>query len=250
MTTHGAMSDSVYDWPAAYEIAFGFRDVEAECDFLVEVATRLRGVPPMAAVELAAGPGLHARALARRGLRTWAVDRSPGAIAYLGTVAPEVIGVEADLRDYRLPMPVDLAFCPLNGFAYLLTDEDWQAALAATARALTRRGALVIELVLDDYRRQEPQHWRAERGGVVVEVSAGPTKCTGDWYEWELTLRVRGPEGEQVQRTTERQRVMTAQSTEQTLRDAGYTQIALYADYDLRRRWRGHGTLVAIGRRP
>lgn len=241
---------AIYDDPAAYELAYSFRDFAAECRFLLDTATRYRGQRPASAVELMAGPAVHARHLAAEGLQTYAVDVRPGAAQYLRRVAPEVTAVLADARDFQLPQKVDLAFCPLGGFGYLLSEDDQHRALHRVADALARRGAVVLELVPGDAHRHKLERWRVERPGMSVEVEAGPSRRLSDEvYEWDLRLTWQQGDKVSWQVEAQRQRQVEAGSLERLLRDSGrFAEVQLYADYDVRRRWSGEPTVIATAR--
>ena len=233
---------SCYHDPTAYDLAFAFRDFEREVDFLLSVA------PPAvtAAVELAAGSARHARALAARGVTPFAVEREPGSVAWLSAHAPEVRPVLADLRDFRLPQPVELAFCPLSGFAYLLDDDSWHAALDAVHDALTPGGALVLELAPHDARRAEADTWTMTEGDATVVAEAGAClAAAGGVFTWELRLTLRRGDGVSVSSGSERQRDVSAAQVARLLRGhGGFGPMATYDGYDRRRRYRGGPSLV------
>ncbi|MCC7492141.1 MAG: class I SAM-dependent methyltransferase [Fimbriimonadaceae bacterium] len=243
---------SVYDDPTAYDVAYAYRDFVAEVDFLGALTLGRQGHLPRRAVELAAGPARHGRELARRGCLVWTVDHNPGAAAWLRQHAPELRPVTADLRSFTLPEPVDLAFCPLAGFAYLLDDEAWQAALAATAAALLPGGVMLLELVPGDAERVAPTSWQHRLDGLTVTATAGPLRRVGEVYEWELHLAWSDAAGEHERVGLERQRHVPAALAERLVRRSGwFRDVRLYGDWDLRRRWRGDATVVLVAsRRP
>ena len=242
---------SVYDDPAAYALAYSFRDYRAECDFLCAATLHTTGRMPRSAAELGAGPACHARELARRGVNVFAVDNSPVMLSYVRETAPRVKPVEGDLRAFSLPQPVDLVFCPLATFAYLLTDADWDAGLAAAHAALRERGTLVLEFVPGDALRPEAMQWQMAAEGLTVDVTAGPTiHEDGQIYAWDLKLRVTRGEAVGELTSTQRQRCRTAAQIEVDLRRSGlFGAVELYGDWSLGRRWRGDPTVVVVARR-
>lgn len=245
-----AFVPGVYEWPEAYELAYAFRDVAGEVSFALELARRSLGRSAQSAVELGAGPACHARELARRGLRAVALDIEPGAADYVRSIAPEVETVTADLRAFRLAEPVDLALCPLGTFAYLLTDDDQRAALAAAHDNLTPGGLLVLELLPIDAYRGAPAGWTVCRGEREVRVEASATRwLSAEVYEWELSLTLKADGRTETVVATQRQRVVTARQAEPLLREAGFVDIRLFADWDTRRRWRDELAFVVVGSR-
>lgn len=240
-----------YDEPLAYEIAYSFRDIAAECDFLQAVCLKRLGHAPRSAAELGAGPGQHSRELASRGVRAYAVDRSPGVLAYLRQVAPEVAAVAGDLRDFQLPEPVEVVFCPLGTMAYLIGDEEWQRSLAAVARALLPGGVMVLEFVPGDAHKTEALSWTMLRDGLTVEATAGPLHSDQPGvYAWEMHLRLRSSSGERHYRGVQVQREVTAALAERLVRATGeFGRIELFGDWDVRHRWRGDPTVVLVASR-
>ena len=149
-TEHGVV---IYDRPALYDVAFSLRDFEAQTDFMLRAAEAHGGAAPRSFLELACGPGRHARAAARRGLRATGLDRSAAMLAYAreqqaadgGGAATFVEGDMTRLRKGGLEKH-DVIACLLGSFTHLLT---WQAALKCLrgcARLLSRRGVVVLEL--------------------------------------------------------------------------------------------------------
>lgn len=241
---------SIYDNPEAYELAYSFRDIPGEVDFLFAACLRKLGRPPRSAVELGAGPGVHTREMARRGVKGFAVDRSRGALEYLTAKCPAIVPIEADLSSFELPAPVDLAVCPLGTFAFLPDDDAWLAGLNRAADALVPGGVLVLELVPGDSRRGEPLSWSMDDGDRSVAVTAGPTKLEDGMYVWNLTLRYRGPGGEVELTDEQRQRAVgAAEARELVVRSERFSGIELFGDWDLRRRWRQDPTVVIVAQR-
>jgi hypothetical protein len=85
--------------------------------------------------------------------------------------------VLADMRDFQLSAPVDLAFCAMSSFHHLLTNDDILAHLTCVGSSLTPGGIYVIEA---DHPRdvfgvgQSLRHdWESQRGDTVVRMRWG-----------------------------------------------------------------------------
>jgi SAM-dependent methyltransferase len=138
-------------------------------------------------LELAAGPAEHARELARRGLRSTALDRSPAMCAYAAGqakaagVALDV--VEADMRDFRIAGPdgtqvlFDVAVTMLNSVCHLFTLDDLLRHLTAVRAHLVPGGLYIVELAHPaDFFAPEPRtssEWTVDAAGVRADVRWG-----------------------------------------------------------------------------
>jgi len=161
----------VYDEPETYELAFGFRDFDAEIAFLRECVRKhgAYGARGMGAdedramtslLELGAGPAWHSLAAARGGVQAVALDSSAAMRAHvqskiqtMGDDAPRNIRiVDGDMREINLePMMkpeggFDCATMLLGTAAHLLTHEDAARCLGAVRRNLKKGGIFVVEL--------------------------------------------------------------------------------------------------------
>ena len=174
----------IYDEPEFYEAACAYRDVPAEVDALLRWSGRHHAPDsglPRSVLELAAGPAEHARNLARRGLEATALDLSPAMCARAREQA-EAAGtrltvVQADMRDFSLPVGFDLAVTMLNSLCHLISLDDLLSHLAAVGRHLDRGGLYIIELAhpADFFaaERRTSSEWSTEVGGGTVSVRWG-----------------------------------------------------------------------------
>lgn len=171
-----------YSLPHIYDIAFDFRDVKGEVDFLLRVAEKRLGYSVKSAIELACGPAYHAREFARRGIISTGLDLSPEMIAYTqGLVSKERLAmdvVEGDMRTYRSEKKYDIAYILIASFAHLLTNKDILDNFDCVANLLSENGVYVIVTAhpRDFWGVGEPYaktHWTMERDGIVVIADWG-----------------------------------------------------------------------------
>jgi SAM-dependent methyltransferase len=177
----------IYDEPELYELACAYRDIPAEITAVAAWCGTHREGPVRSVLELAAGPGEHAREFARRGLRATALDRSPAMCAYAATRAKsagvELAVVEADMRDFAITGPdgdlvsFDLAVTMLNSACHLFTLDDLVAHLRAVRAHLAAGGLYIVELAHPaDFFAPEPRtssEWTVEAPGLRAEVRWG-----------------------------------------------------------------------------
>lgn len=178
--TQNQNHDSIYAQAEFYDIAFDYRDVESECDFLLQLS-QVHGSAVRHVLELAAGPGRHALAFARRGKVATALDLSANMVAYGQTLAHQqglnLNYLQGDMRDFVLETPVELAFSLIDSASYLLTQADFLAHLQAVYQALRPGGIYVLEMAHPrDLLTPEPSvstSWTQERDGIQVEMQWG-----------------------------------------------------------------------------
>jgi SAM-dependent methyltransferase len=132
-------------------------------------------------VELGCGPGQYCREFSRRGKTAFGVDLETPMLAYLEQLCKDedltCRAINADMRAFRLPQPVDLAVCMMATFGHLLTNRDTVDHLNAVADNLTDGGIYIIEL-------QHPRDmfcvgkstdncWTIEKDGLKVTTDWG-----------------------------------------------------------------------------
>lgn len=234
-TNHQAL----YHQARCYDVAFSFRDVMAECDTLAALWARHGGGKPLASMlELAAGPGRHAREFARRGVVATALDAVPAMCDYaLQRAAEDGVAVQtvvADMSDFRLPQPVQLAALLMDSASYLLDNDTTLRHLRCVAANLVDGGLYVLEMChpRDAFAIAAPSTqstWTREVEGLRVETQWG---AAGDVFdpitqveEVTATMRWSGPDGsgELVERA--RQRRCTANEFDALVRASGCFEI-------------------------
>jgi SAM-dependent methyltransferase len=189
--THAAdPGASVYD-PIARFFDLWSRSVVEDVPFYVEEAERSGG--PV--VELGIGTGRIAVPIAAAGIRVIGIDSSRGMLEVCAEHAA-LAGVDLDLRlgDFREP-PVDeavpLVICPFRSLLHMQTDDDRRCVLREVRRLLQPGGKFIFDIFAPSQEDITETHGRwIEREPQIFE-RADWDESTGD-----LTLSVRGPEGE------------------------------------------------------
>lgn len=166
-----------------YDIVFQ-RDVSPEVDFVCQVYQELNGSMPQSLLDLACGPGYHARNFAQRGLRAVGLDLRPEMIAYAQEQAAnesttEVEWLAADMRDFTLDAPVDVAINVFDGIDCLNTNADLVAHMQAIAGNLTANGLYFIDVThprFTNFSYYEPFQYSGERDGIRVIINWATNK--------------------------------------------------------------------------
>ena len=167
--------NEVYQRARYYDIAFS-RDVSREVEFLSRLFSRHAGRPLRSMLDIACGPGYHARLFAKSGIVAYGLDLRPEMVDFARDEAKSE-GVAAhwfaaDMRDFALAEPVDLA---LNSYDSIdcLDSDDMVAHFRTVARNLTPDGLYVFELThpRDCFLWNYGNHrYAGERNGTKVEI--------------------------------------------------------------------------------
>jgi hypothetical protein len=181
-TIKAAGIGKTYTLPEIYDIAFDFRDVPAQVDFLLDIAGRFAGREIKSAMEMACGPGYHVREMARRGIVSDGLDLAPEMVAYTRElVRREALTgdiFEGDMRSYCPPRKYDLVYILMASFAQLQTNQDILDNFACAADMLNDGGIYIISTAhpRDFYGDDQPStetSWSMTRGDITVETNWG-----------------------------------------------------------------------------
>lgn len=217
-----------YKWLAQYydQLFAGFRSP-------IDVA-RLRVVGPIlaqvsSACDLACGTGTTALALARQGIRMFAVDVSPIMCrlarekARRADLSLHVIC--ADMRKFRLPEAVDLITCEGDALNHVPRKADLRTVAKAVARALKPGGYFYFDVNnRSGFERYWTQTVWIEQPGVVVAMrNSHDASHDRAWSEIEWFIR----EGKLWRRRHERvdEVCWSSEELRRTLRVAGFDRV-------------------------
>ena len=172
------MTNSPYQLPELYELAFSWRDYAKAVDFISEAAALAGLAEIRSMVELGCGPGQYCREFARRSVVSYGVDLCPEMALYAQKLYDEEklpgYVLEADFRRFKLEQPVDLAVCMMATFNLLLTNEDVVSHFGSVADNLTEAGLYLIELPhpRDTFRADSctENKWEMEKDGLKLSI--------------------------------------------------------------------------------
>jgi SAM-dependent methyltransferase len=121
---------------------------EMWADYVLELC-RLYAVEPRRVLDLACGTGNTSFPLARRGYEVTGLDRSPEmlerAVAKAAELGLDVTFGQADMRDFTVAPPVDLAICLYDSINYLLEPSDLVRVCASVREALRPGGLFIFD---------------------------------------------------------------------------------------------------------
>ena len=122
---------------------------EAILDFYRRIRAEY-GAQPQTAVDLACGTGSMSVLLAKEGLSVLGVDRSEEMLTVAYEKAMDLENppyfVRQKLQQLRLPQPVDLAVCCLDGMNYITEPAELCTVLARVYKALNPGGLFIFDV--------------------------------------------------------------------------------------------------------
>ena len=210
------MAKEFYKNARAYDIAFQDREFDTECNFL-EWALKKHGKikskksDKKSFIELACGPGRHAREMAKRGWKSSALDLSKEMVEFAAAEAEKeglkITAIEADMTKFKLKKPVLLACTLMESISHLVTNEQMVSHLKSVSKNLVSGGIYVIEMThpMFYFPDDEPNTWVCKEGDTRVEITFGLPTDTFDsvTQQWQVTTRMKVKEGKEPERVDE-----------------------------------------------
>ena len=171
---------NLYDQAVYYDVIFN-RDVSREVRFVRDVYARYHGGDVSAVLDVACGPGYHARAFARSGIQAVGLDLRPEMLRFAEdearkertAAAASLQWTVADMRTFRLEQKVDVAFCMFDGLDCLLTNESLTRHFQAVADNLTPNGLYIVDLSHPSevsFAHYKKFHYTGHRDGIQVDI--------------------------------------------------------------------------------
>jgi len=164
----------IYKRPLYYEIAFSFIDPKEQIDNFERIIKKFSKISVKRFLDIACGPSLQLREIARRGYESIGLDLYPEMLEYLRKKAREeglkIETVQADMYNFRLKKKVDFAFI-MMGSLVSGSNEKFLSHLNSVVASLNDGGLYFIQNLGLDWTRNGKQRWTMERDGITVETS-------------------------------------------------------------------------------
>jgi SAM-dependent methyltransferase len=165
-----------YDQPRYYDIAFR-GDTKLEADFIEAACRKYCPFPAKRLLEPACGTGRLVTELAERGYRMTGFDLNQPSLDFLRKRLT-CQGLRAktfcdDMTEFRLASPVDAAYCPVNTFRLLLSEEAARRHLECVAASLRPGGIYILgfHLLPPDASEECIERWTERDGDTQVTVT-------------------------------------------------------------------------------
>ena len=167
-------SMDIYKHPLYYEIAFSFFNVKTQIDTFEKIIKKFSERKFRRFLDIACGPSLQLREIAKRGYKAVALDSAPEMLRHLSEKAREeglkVETVQADMSNFRLNTKADFAFI-MMGSLVVESNEKLMSHLDSVAHSLKKGGLYFIQNKIADWTKIAEQSWTMERGGITVKTT-------------------------------------------------------------------------------
>jgi SAM-dependent methyltransferase len=143
------------DYANEYDILYGDKDYELECDLIEEAFRRYSEKPVYRIMDLGCGTGNHSIPLIQRGYRVTGVDISGEMLLHAKKKLeqikdPSISGrlelVQGDARYVHLGMQFDAVLMMFAVFGYQKSNEDVAAVLQTIKRHINSNGLLIFDV--------------------------------------------------------------------------------------------------------
>src|SRR5207247_3311365 len=158
MARTGVLVANCYDYPQYYDIAFQAY-TEREADFIEAACRKYCSFDVRRLLEPACGSGRLVTGFAARGYQMTGFDLSQPALSYLRRRLKRrrlhAETFQAEMSAFRLSRRVDAAYCTVNTFRHLLTEQAARDHLERIAISLRPGGIYVLGMHLLALRSEE-----------------------------------------------------------------------------------------------
>jgi SAM-dependent methyltransferase len=176
MAKSGILVANCYDYPQYYDIAFQAY-TQREADFIEAACRKYCSFDVRRLLEPACGSGRLVTELAARGYQMTGFDLSQPALSYLRRRLKrrrlDAETFQAEMSAFRLSRPIDAAYCTVNTFRHLLTEQAARDHLERIASSLRPGGIYVLgmHLLALDINEEDAERWTQRRGDTKVTVT-------------------------------------------------------------------------------
>ena len=176
MAQQKIIQETWYDHPQYYDIAFQ-SETQPEADFIEAACRKYCSFPARRLLEPACGTGRLVTELAARGYRMAGFDLNQPSLEFLQQrLSRRKLRAKtfvADMANFRLPAPVDAAYCTFDSFRHLLSEDTARQHLECIAASLRPGGIYILgfHLLPPDASEECTERWTEHAGRTQVTVT-------------------------------------------------------------------------------
>ena len=169
-----SVSMEIYRYPLYYEVAFSFFDVKKQIDTFEEIISKFSKIKVNRFLDVACGPSLQLREIAKRGYEAVGLDLVPEMLKYLSKKAKEeglkIETVRADMSNFRLEKKADFAFMMMGSLEFKSND-GFLNHLNSLACSIKKGAIYFIQNKAVDWTGSREQSWDSQRNGITVKTT-------------------------------------------------------------------------------
>jgi SAM-dependent methyltransferase len=199
----------------------------------VESILQLTARPVRAALDLGCGPGRHAIALAKRGIKVTGVDITPYYLETAEAAAEahkvQVEWVREDMRRFARPNSYDLAIIMFSTLGFFEDEEDDRRVLGNVYESLAQGGTFVLELAGKEWVAEHYEDTSCDDlpdGSVLFQRHRVIDDWTRIHNEWTLV------KGESARTFAFDMRVYSGTELRDRLTQCGFRSVRLFGDLE------------------
>ncbi|MCK5684180.1 class I SAM-dependent methyltransferase [bacterium] len=173
--------EEFYSLAEYYDIAFDFRDVPFECDFMEDIYKEINGKKPESFIEYAAGPAYHTVEFAKRKFNSSALDLSDHMVQY-GLIKAKKNNTEIsyfceNMVNFNIGKKFDIAAILMDSTSYFLDNNSFIDHLKCVSKHLNPGGIYILEMShprdVFNVGKSTGTDWEMNRDGKKVHIKWG-----------------------------------------------------------------------------
>lgn len=222
------MGTDWYEQAETYDRAFAYAP-EREIDLLAAILSAHGAAPPDWIFEPMAGTGRLLQPLAERGFRVAGLDRSQSMLLRARKRGLRLL-IRGDASRFALERRFRGAFCLIDSFRYLLTDDAARGFFDSVGACLIEGSPLAIELELAGKGPVPDETWTLTQGGSRVRATIRSRGHAGPMLQWmESRVEIEDEAGRRVLDSRRPQRIWTPPAFLELLNGlSGYEVFGIY----------------------
>ncbi len=172
------MKSKVYNQSKYYEIAFSFINPKKQVDLFEKFIKKYSKRKVKKILDIACGPALQLRELAKRGYESFGLDSNQKMLSYAKKKAREnnlkMKTIKADMNDFELINKVDFAYIMMGSIIYQKSNESFISHLNSVAGSLNSGCLYLIENLPINWASPDflkPQLWKMRENGIEVKTT-------------------------------------------------------------------------------
>ncbi len=172
------MQSQIYNQAKYYEIAFSFIDAKKQVNLFKKFIKKYSKVKVKKVLDVACGPALQLRELAKRGYNTTGIDCNSSMVSYLKKVSKierlKIDVIKADMNKFSLKRKIDFAYIMMGSIIYVKNNNLFLSHLNSIADSLKSGGLYLIENLAMNWSDPsffKSQSWTRQKDNTKVKTT-------------------------------------------------------------------------------